>query len=113
MPIGSTTCPRRSIPYSPSLDMVTSLKTTGLPGTTERALLGDRSTLGSGSCPRLESYLWDQGAALFLLESRGFVQVGGHWEASFTPQRFRERWIWRSMVPGSGSTHGLRQNGYL
>ena len=81
------------IPYSPSLDMVTSLKATGLPGTTRRALLSDRSTWDPTQLPPAsKSYLWDQGAALFLLESRGFVQVGGHWEASFTPQRFRERW---------------------
>lgn len=81
------------VPYSPSLDMVTSLKTTGLPGTTRRALLSDRSTWDPTQLPPAsESYLWDQGAALFLLDSSGFVQVGGHWEASFTPQRFRDRW---------------------
>ena len=81
------------IPYSPSLDMVTSLKTTGLPGTTRRALLSDRSTWDPTQLPPTsKSYLWDQGAALFLLDSRGFAQVGGHWEASFTPQRFRQRW---------------------
>ena len=90
------------VAYAPSTSMVTSLKSTGLPGTTKRALMGNRSTWDPlALTPGSKSLFWDQSAALFLLNDRAFQQVGGHWESKLPLAEFQNRWT--SAVNNVGS----------
>jgi inosine-uridine nucleoside N-ribohydrolase len=80
-------------PYAPSIGMVRALRDTGLPGALERALLADQTTWRPKRLPPGgKSLLWDQLAALYLLEPDNFTPVGGHMETTLTPQQVRRAW---------------------
>ena len=51
--------------------------------------------------PGSKSLLWDQSAALFLLNDRAFQQVGGHWEWKLPLAELQNRWT--SAVNNVGS----------
>lgn len=85
---------RHTVPaYSPSLAMVTGLGTRGLPGALRAALLNHPQTwLPEALAPGASSYLWDQSAALYLLEPQLFATVGAHKEAAVSAARLQALW---------------------
>jgi len=80
-------------PYVPSIDMVRDLEDSGLPGALKRALRADQTTWRPERLPPgAKSLLWDQLAALYLIDPTSFERVGGHVETTMSPQEVRRAW---------------------
>ncbi len=85
--------------YGPTLSMVQSLTSKGLPNALKQVLLNHPSswaldgweTSGFGG----KTLLWDQSASLYLLDHSIFKKVGGrggHYETTLMPDPFRKKW---------------------
>jgi hypothetical protein len=79
--------------YKPTLDMVTALADSGMPGSLKLALLSDLTTwepssLATGG----KSFLWDQSTALFLLHPGAYSPVSEHVVPSVPPAEVRRLW---------------------
>ncbi len=85
--------------YGPTLGMVRGLTSKGLPNALKQVLLNhprswaldDWETSGFGG----KTLLWDQAAALYLLDPSIFKKVGGrggHYETTLMPEPFRKKW---------------------
>ncbi len=85
--------------YGPTLGMVQSLTSRGLPNTLKQVLLNhpsswaldDWETSGFGG----KTLLWDQSASLYLLDHSMFKKVGGrggHYETTLMPDPYRKKW---------------------
>jgi hypothetical protein len=68
--------------YSPTEAMVAALEPAGMPGLLRAAQRVDPSQW-------LETRLWDDAAALYLLAPRSFAPRGQHWEPAVPEDRFR------------------------
>lgn len=79
--------------YTPSLAMVTALEGSGLPGSLKQALLSNLSTWEPTSLPPgAKSLLWDQTAAIYVLNRDLFTTVGDHLEPRIPAAQVRELW---------------------
>lgn len=83
--------------FGPTLAMVTALDSAGLPNTLKQILLGDSQTWALDTWEESEmgdkfSLLWDQSAALALLEPSIFGPVGGHVETVLSAEELRHAW---------------------
>lgn len=87
--------PRGTTPaYQPTMASVDQLRQEGLPGALRTALKATLWTWEPGSLsPGSSSLLWDDSAAVFLLDREGYAKVGGHWEPIFSPEDLRHRWV--------------------
>lgn len=85
----------QEVAYEPHADMVNGLRTSGLPSSVRQALLSDATTWDPAFLPRGnggKSLLWDQSAALYLVDPSTFAKVGSHMEPRIDVREFRELW---------------------
>lgn len=80
--------------YQPTMASVDELRQEGMPGALRTALKTTLWTWEPGSLsPGNASLLWDDSAAIFLLDREGYARVGGHWEPTISPEELRQRWV--------------------
>ncbi|MBY0442121.1 MAG: nucleoside hydrolase [Mycobacteriaceae bacterium] len=87
----------QGIVFGPTLAMATALESTGLPNTLKQILLNDAHTWALDTWEESNigdrfSLLWDQSAALELLDPSLFGPVGGHVETVLSPDDLRNTW---------------------
>ncbi|MBM4360974.1 MAG: nucleoside hydrolase, partial [Deltaproteobacteria bacterium] len=85
--------------YGPNGTMVKGLVAEGLPGTLRTVLLGNPDSWNIDNWPNAtyggRSLLWDQSAALYLVNPDLFEMVegnGGHFETTSSPDAYRQAW---------------------
>ena len=86
--------PSLDAPYQPTLQAVSELRTTGLPGAFRTAYLATLWTWEPGSLsPGNLSLLWDDSAAMYLLSTKGFTKTGNFWAPSMSAEALRATWV--------------------
>lgn len=88
--------PRDAMPlYTPTLKMVQSLDSVGLPGALKQALLNNQETWNLKVMPEgRSSYLWDQLAALYLLHPQLYQAMpGGFMEPTVPALEIQGIWV--------------------